>query len=69
MREHNAGADSNRKVSFYGLDAGFNDNGRESVRSYLARLAPERLSVIDPIFVALRTQERGGLWRPTRMCS
>jgi erythromycin esterase-like protein len=58
IRAYNAGVDGARKVSFYGLDAGFNELGPESVRNYLARLAPERIPVIEPTFAALRAQEK-----------
>ena len=58
IREYNVSVDGDRTVSFYGLDAGFNEVGRESVRNYLARRAPERLPLIDPIFAALRAQEK-----------
>jgi len=58
IREYNASVDGDRTVSFYGLDAGFNEVGRESVRNYLARLAPERIPLIDPTFAALQAQEK-----------
>ena len=45
-------------MSFHGLDAGFNEVGRESVRAYLERLAPEMLPTIAETFTALHAQEK-----------
>lgn len=57
MRAHNQGVTRDRAVSFHGLDAGYNDVGRASLVDYLARLAPERLALVEPAFEALRQQE------------
>jgi erythromycin esterase len=58
MRRYNEGVGEHRKVSFHGLDAGFNEVGRESVRAYLERLAPEWLPSIVDTFTALDAQEK-----------
>ena len=57
MRRYNEAVGEDRKVSFHGLDAGFNEVGRESVRGYLERLAPEWLPTIAETFTALDAQE------------
>jgi erythromycin esterase len=58
MRRYNEGVGEDRKLSFHGLDAGYNEIGRESVRAYLERLAPERLPTITETFTALHAQEK-----------
>jgi erythromycin esterase len=57
LREHNRRVAPDRAVTFHGLDAGYNEIGRASIRGYLARWAPERLDAIEPVLAALAGQE------------
>jgi erythromycin esterase len=58
IRRYNEGVGEDRKVSFHGLDTGFNEVGRETVLAYLERLAPEWLPTIAETFIALDAQEK-----------
>ena len=64
LRAHNQGPPETRKVSFYGLDLSYNENGRQAVLAYIGRVAPERIAATAALFRVLAQEEEK--W-PTRI--
>ena len=57
MRDWNASAPDDRKVTFLGTDVTYNERGRDAVRDYFNRVAPEKGPDIDRIFAVLADGE------------
>jgi erythromycin esterase len=66
MRQYNKRAPEERKVHFYGIDipVTFQKTGREKVKAYLKKYAPEKLPIADSIFRVLGDETHS--W-PTRL--
>ena len=57
LRAYNRRVPAERKVRFYGLDLFWNAVGRDTVRAYLRRVAPDSAAAIDSVFRVLDAED------------